>query len=45
MSSLEFGIDHFRGVQAQIGEVIGWRNLFWALADAMAANPDPWVNG
>src|SRR5262249_33658257 len=23
----------------------GWRNLFWALTDAMACNPDPWVNG
>jgi 4-hydroxyphenylacetate 3-monooxygenase len=39
------GVEAFRGVQAQIGEVIGWRNLFWALTDAMAHNPDPWVNG
>jgi 4-hydroxyphenylacetate 3-monooxygenase len=39
------GVDAFRGVQAQIGEVIGWRNLFWALTDAMAGNPDSWVNG
>jgi len=39
------GVDSFRGVQAQIGEVIGWRNLFWSLTDAMAANPVPWVNG
>ncbi|MDX2158222.1 MAG: 4-hydroxyphenylacetate 3-hydroxylase N-terminal domain-containing protein [Hyphomicrobiaceae bacterium] len=39
------GVDSFRGVQAQIGEVIGWRNLFWALTDAMSASPDPWVNG
>jgi 4-hydroxyphenylacetate 3-monooxygenase len=39
------GVDGFRGVQAQIGEVIGWRNLFWSLTDAMACNPDPWVNG
>ena len=39
------GVEAFRGVQAQIGEVIGWRNLFWALTDAMAYNPDPWVNG
>jgi hypothetical protein len=23
----------------QIGEVIGWRNLFWSLSDAMAAIP------
>jgi 4-hydroxyphenylacetate 3-monooxygenase len=39
------GVEAFRGVQAHIGEVIGWRNLFWALTDAMAGNPDPWVNG
>ena len=39
------GVEAFRGVQAQIGEVIGWRNLFWALTDAMAHNPDPWVGG
>ena len=38
-------MEAFRGVQAQIGEVIGWRNLFWALTDAMAHNPDPWVDG
>src|SRR3982074_2772860 len=39
------GVEAFRGVQAQIGEVIGWRNLFWSLSDAMACNPDPWVGG
>jgi 4-hydroxyphenylacetate 3-monooxygenase len=39
------GVESFRGVQAQIGEVIGWRNLFWSLTDAMACNPVPWVNG
>jgi 4-hydroxyphenylacetate 3-monooxygenase len=39
------GVEGFRGVQAQIGEVIGWRNLFWSLTDAMACNPVPWVNG
>ena len=38
-------MEAFRGVQAQIGEVIGWRNLFWSLSDAMAFNPEPWVNG
>ena len=32
-------------MQAQIGEVIGWRNLFWSLTDAMACNPEPWVDG
>jgi len=39
------GVEAFRGVEVQIGEVIGWRDLFWALSDAMATNPDPWVNG
>jgi 4-hydroxyphenylacetate 3-monooxygenase len=39
------GVEAFRGVQAQIGEVIGWRNLFWALTDAMVHNPVPWVDG
>ena len=33
------GVEAFRGVQAQIGEAIGWRNLFWSLSDAMAYNP------
>jgi 4-hydroxyphenylacetate 3-monooxygenase len=39
------GVEAFRGVQAQIGEVLGWRNLFWSLSDAMACNPEPWVDG
>jgi 4-hydroxyphenylacetate 3-monooxygenase len=39
------GVEAFRGVQAHIGEVIGWRNLFWSLTDAMAYNPEPWVDG
>lgn len=34
------GTSDFRGVQARAGEVIGWRNLFWALTDAMVLNPD-----
>jgi 4-hydroxyphenylacetate 3-monooxygenase len=37
------GSDDFRGNQALLGEVIAWRNLFWALSDAMAHNPTPWV--
>ena len=37
------GSDEFRGNQAMLGEVIAWRNLFWALSDAMANNPMPWV--
>ena len=37
------GSDEFRGNQAMLGEVIAWRNLFWALSDAMAMNPTQWV--
>ncbi|WP_037068387.1 4-hydroxyphenylacetate 3-hydroxylase family protein [Pseudonocardia acaciae] len=39
------GTKDFRGVQSRVGEVIGWRNMFWALSDAMAARPDPWIDG
>ena len=39
------GTDSTRATQALVGEVIGWRNLFWALTDAMAHNPEPWVGG
>jgi 4-hydroxyphenylacetate 3-monooxygenase len=39
------GGDEFRGNQAMLGEIIAWRNLFWALTDAMALNPSPWVDG
>jgi len=37
------GSDEFRGNQAMLGEIIAWRNLFWAISDAMATNPMPWV--
>jgi aromatic ring hydroxylase len=39
------GTRGFRGVEANIGEVITWRNAMWALSDAMAKSPDPWVDG
>ena len=39
------GAKDFRGVQAQVGEVLAWRNLFWALTDAMARAPMPWTEG
>jgi 4-hydroxyphenylacetate 3-monooxygenase len=39
------GTKDFRGIQARVGEVIGWRNMFWALSDAMAAKPDEWIHG
>jgi aromatic ring hydroxylase len=35
----------FRGVEANIGEVITWRNAMWALSDAMAKGPDRWADG
>ncbi|MEU0649656.1 4-hydroxyphenylacetate 3-hydroxylase N-terminal domain-containing protein [Streptomyces umbrinus] len=35
------GSSAFRGVQASLGEVIGWRDLFWGLTDAMTSNPTP----
>lgn len=39
------GTLEFRGVAAQVGEVISWRNLFWSLTDAMhgaAERQDNW---
>jgi 4-hydroxyphenylacetate 3-monooxygenase len=39
------GTRGFRGVEANIGEVITWRNTMWALSDAMAKSPDPWTQG
>lgn len=39
------GTDQFRGVQANVGEIIAWRNLFWALSTAMATNPDEGPGG
>jgi 4-hydroxyphenylacetate 3-monooxygenase len=39
------GTKDFRGVQAQVGEILAWRNLFWGLTDAMARTPTPWTNG
>src|SRR5262249_62022680 len=35
------GSDEFRGNQAMLGEIIAWRNLFWAISDAMAMHPVP----
>src|SRR6187399_2505630 len=39
------GSKEFRGVQAQVGEVLAWRNLFWGLTDAMARTTAPWTPG
>ena len=38
------GTKDFRGVQAHVGEVIAWRNMFWSLSEAMVRNPVPWVD-
>jgi 4-hydroxyphenylacetate 3-monooxygenase len=37
------GTKDFRGVQANVGEVLAWRNMFWGLTEAMVKNPKPWV--
>jgi 4-hydroxyphenylacetate 3-monooxygenase len=39
------GTKDFRGIRAQVGEVIAWRNMFWALTDAMARANEPWLSG
>ncbi|OLT19156.1 Pyoverdin chromophore biosynthetic protein pvcC [Actinomadura sp. CNU-125] len=39
------GTIDFRGVQTRLGEILAWRNLFWALSDAAARNPIEWRNG
>jgi aromatic ring hydroxylase len=39
------GARAFRGVEANIGEVIAWRNMIWGLSDAMAKTADPWEGG
>ncbi|GHT93744.1 pyoverdin chromophore biosynthetic protein pvcC [Betaproteobacteria bacterium] len=36
------GAHTFHGVQSQLGEVIAWRNAFWALSDAMAKSAIQW---
>jgi paerucumarin biosynthesis protein PvcC len=33
------GTEGFRGVQAKLGELIGWRNLIWALTAALCHEP------
>jgi 4-hydroxyphenylacetate 3-monooxygenase len=39
------GARAFRGVEANIGEVIAWRNMLWSLSDAMAMKAMPWTEG
>ncbi|MBV7336777.1 amino acid adenylation domain-containing protein [Chloroflexi bacterium TSY] len=35
------GTDQFRGVQVNVGEILNWRHLLWALSDAMARTVTP----
>lgn len=35
------GTDDFRGVQVALGEMIGWRNLIWALTTTLCVDPQP----
>jgi 4-hydroxyphenylacetate 3-monooxygenase len=35
------GTDDFRGVQVALGELIGWRNLIWALTTTLCVDPQP----
>jgi 4-hydroxyphenylacetate 3-monooxygenase len=37
------GTKDYRGVQANVGEVLVWRNMFWGLTEAMVKNPKPWT--
>ena len=39
------GTLEFRGIQASVGEILAWRNMFWSLTDAMCHNPVPSANG
>jgi 4-hydroxyphenylacetate 3-monooxygenase len=39
------GAGEFRGVQTRVGELLNYRNLFWACVDAMVHNPTPWSDG
>jgi 4-hydroxyphenylacetate 3-monooxygenase len=39
------GRSRMRDVRVQLGEVLAWRHLFWALSDAMVHCPVPWANG
>jgi aromatic ring hydroxylase len=39
------GTHEYRGVQANVGEVLVWRNLLWGLSDSMAGNAEPWKGG
>ena len=39
------GTAEFRGVQAQLGELMGWGSLMWALTSALALDPQDGIGG
>ncbi|GIM65968.1 pyoverdin chromophore biosynthetic protein pvcC [Planomonospora venezuelensis] len=39
------GSGEFRGVQSRVGELLNYRNAFWAFVDAMVNNPTKWTDG
>ena len=39
------GVSEFSDVQADLGEVVTWRHMFWALSDAMWAEAEEWNGG
>jgi 4-hydroxyphenylacetate 3-monooxygenase len=39
------GTDGFRGVQAQLGELVAWRSLMWALTTTLALDPTESLGG
>jgi 4-hydroxyphenylacetate 3-monooxygenase len=39
------GTAEFRGVQAQLGELMGWGSLMWALTSALALDPQDGTGG
>ncbi|QIS24339.1 Pyoverdin chromophore biosynthetic protein pvcC [Nocardia terpenica] len=39
------GASQFRGVQAQIGELLSYSGLFWGLSNSMVHTPTEWVAG
>jgi 4-hydroxyphenylacetate 3-monooxygenase len=39
------GTADFRGVQAQLGELMGWGSLMWALTAALALDPQEGIGG
>lgn len=36
------GTLEYRGVQAQLGQVVAWRNVIWSCVKAMHASPEKW---